>query len=125
MKSNALCLLLSIALLQGCVDSDPFGFNKKRITDNYTLLCFPESMRYTVEKKGSDMLGGVFEGNVSRIGWDEKQLFVDVVKNYRGDRDGLYVLEFSNGFVRGPVSEAELASSGVAILPVEVVFKGK
>jgi hypothetical protein len=84
--------VLVLVIFSGCSDFDPFDSNSRRIRGDVSLYKFPENNMYyvMVDKKS------VFEGTVSRLGWNSDYLIADLIKNYRGDVDGLYSLKFEN-----------------------------
>jgi hypothetical protein len=72
--------------------------------------------------------GGVFDGTVQEIGWNEDWILVRVRRVYRGDPDGWYVLNVKTGQIAGPLQSSELktnsAFSKIKTVQPSAVFSG-
>ena len=55
--------------------------------------------------------GGVFDGTIEEIGWDEKWIVARVKRIYHGDPDGWYAVNVQTHQVRGPLAESELKTN--------------
>ena len=103
---NTTLLLLLFTSFSGCMDVDIFGVNKKSITADYYLKRFEgkSGYRYYLEGKlNKTKGGGVFEGIILKIGWNDRFLVADVKKLASIDVSGWYVLEFTTGAITGPL----------------------
>ena len=60
-------LLMSVS----CMDADILGQNRYHIQNGYFLKYFDEGDAFYVIKRRDDTPNGVFEGVITRIGWNE------------------------------------------------------
>lgn len=96
------------------------------ISHGYYLEDLGESQRIiVVGKLGKDELGGVFEGHVMRIGWNNRHVLAYVKPHSAGDATGWYVLDVDTGATRGPLNTQELeAYSDIKTVSGEDALKG-
>jgi hypothetical protein len=116
-------LMLGTILLAGCFDIDPFGVNQMKLVDDFYLQYVPDGASYFVIEKGSDPNENVFDGKVLKIGWNNDIVVAEVVRTFRGERDGIYVIDVNPGVSRGPISDREFKSLGVRLESPSEIFK--
>ena len=111
---------MSVLVLTSC-DQDPFGFNTRTIAGVYQLER-AESNYFLIDQHHPDAVGGVVEGVVLSIGWDQHRILVERHSIFRGDPDGLMVIELANGKILGPLHREDVAADpqlqGIKLLPV-------
>jgi len=121
------------------------GHPTKPLTGGYFLLRFEEGNppNYYVEtrnKNAKDIRfengdaphidgGGVFEGTIKEIGWNENWILAWVKRLSNGDPNGWYALNVKTRVISGPIPESELKTnaefSKIKTLPSEVVFPSR
>ncbi|HWN96204.1 MAG TPA: hypothetical protein VNT99_14305 [Methylomirabilota bacterium] len=82
-----------------------------KLTQGYKLERFDENGKYYVIAPDDWSVGGVFDGIVERIGWNQDWILARVTRLYRGDTSGWYALEVKTKRVVGPLQESELSSN--------------
>ena len=105
-----LVLLLTVlfALMLSACDSDLFDSNCRPIGDSGYSLCRDQNgpVAFYVESAGqSPSGGGVLDGTVQTIGWNDQVIIANRRANFRGDPDGLMVLDLATKKVAGPFSQ--------------------
>ena len=104
-------LVLSVVfLLVGC--------QGKSIGDNYYIRCLEEGEPYLyyIEKKGDRTPGGVFDGIVKEIVWNDDELVAKVQRLASSDKSGWFKLNIKTGEIKGPVENfAEYQKAAVRI----------
>ena len=107
MKSSIVIVaLLNSILFSGCEKST------KKLTGGYILERFSENGKYYViapDNKSSG--GGVFDGTVEKIGWNEDWILAWVNRLYQGDTNGWYALNLQTKQVIGSFQESELKAN--------------
>jgi hypothetical protein len=72
--------------------------------------------------------GGVFDGTVQEIGWNDNWILARVTRLYHGDTNGWYVLNLKTSQITGPFQDAELktnlAFSSIKTVQPATVFSG-
>ena len=122
-RSVASAALISL-LLCGCNQSH------RQLSGGYSLDRFDEGgTSYYVTASGKPINGGgVFDGTVQEIGWNEDWILARVTRLYHGDANGWYVLNLKTSQVTGPLQDAELKTnltfSGIKIMPSAAAFSG-
>ena len=92
-------------LLCGC------GPSATKLAQGYKLERFDENGKYYVTAPEDLSGGGVFDGTVERIGWNQNWILARVTRLYHGDTNGWYALNLKTKQVIGPVQESELSSN--------------
>lgn len=83
----------------------------KKLVNGYRLERFDENGLYYVIAPGAEIGGGVFDGTVDQIGWNQKWILARVTRIYRGDTNGWYALDVNAKRVIGPLQESELKTN--------------
>lgn len=100
-------MLLLILLLSSC--EDPLGFNKKHMKNNYYLDNFQSTRDnpglFEILKRENGKYTNVFEGNIEEIALENNKIYAKVQKFYRGDKDGIYVLDIQKNSLHGPLKK--------------------
>jgi len=107
MKNTACRISLAVSLLVsiiGCsvTKSLPGNYKLERWEDGktYYLLGPPKLFE-------DDSGGGLIEGVLVRIAWDDEVIAAERYANFRGDRDGWMIIDIESGKISGPVSNPE------------------
>jgi len=73
--------------------------------------------------------GGIFDGTVEQLGWDQSWILARVTRLYHGDTNGWYVLDLKTKQVLGPIQESDLKTNSdwmkIVRRDPEQVFSGK
>jgi hypothetical protein len=85
----------------------------RQLSGGYYLERFDEGgASFFVETPGkSTNGGGVFDGSVREIGWNDDLILARVNRVYNGDPDGWYVLYIKTGRISGPLQLSELKAN--------------
>ena len=112
-------------LLCGCDQS------QRRLSGGYSLKRFDAGgTSYYVTASGEAINGGgIFDGTVQDIGWNQDWILARITRLYQGDSNGWYVLDLKTSRIAGPFPDADLKtnlafSSIKTVRPAEV-FAGK
>ena len=105
MRSTIMVLLL---LLAGCF---PFGTEQRTISGDYRLERSEDGETFYLAEKGRPHSGGgVLEGTVEQIGWNDRFVAVKRQSLVRGDpnsRDGWMIIDLKTKIITGPFSDTE------------------
>jgi len=82
-----------------------------KLTQGYRLERFDENGMYYVIAPEDLPGGGVFDGTVDQIGWNQNWILARVTRLYHGDTNGWYALNLKTKRVTGPVQESELSAN--------------
>lgn len=82
-----------------------------KLTQGYRLERFDENGKYYVIAPENLPGGGVFDGTVEQIGWNQDWILARVTRLYQGDTNGWYVLDLKTGHVVGPIQESDLRTN--------------
>ena len=101
----------------------------KNLVDGYRLERFDENgMYYVIDLEGLSGGGGVFDGTIDQIGWNQNWILARVTKMYHGDTNGWYALNVKTKRVIGPVQESALSAnkewSQIKCCAPELINKG-
>jgi hypothetical protein len=127
LRLASLLAALAIGIFSGC------GQSHRQLSDGYYLERFDENGAfytvYYVGARGKPVNGGgVFDGTVQEIGWNNDWILAHVKRVYRGDPDGWYVLNVKTGQIAGPVQSSELktnpAFSNIKTMQPTALFLG-
>jgi len=101
----------------------------KKLVDGYRLERFAENGKFYLITSRSESGGGVFDGTIEKIGWNQDWILASVTRLYNGDPNGWYALQVKTKQVTGPFSEAEIkanpAFSGILPISCADVMAGK
>ena len=109
-------------LLCGCNQS------QKHIADGYHLERFDEGgTSFYVTAPGTSINGGgVFDGTVHEIGWNNDWILARVTRLYHGDTNGWYLLNLKTAQITGPIPVDDLKAnptfSHIKTAPSATVF---
>ena len=81
----------------------------KDLVHGYRLERFNENGKYYVISPEDLSGGGIFDGTVEQIGWNQNWILARVTKLYHGDTNGWYALNMKSKRVIGPIQESELS----------------
>jgi hypothetical protein len=86
----------------GCTDTKslPGNYKLERWEDNKTYYLLGPSPQ---DGKG----GGLIDGTVLRLAWNDEVIGVERFSTFRGDSDGWMVIDIKPGKVSGPISKTE------------------
>ena len=96
--------VLYLLLLHGC--SDPYY----KLHHGYALQMVRESGNVYLYKKNdeSEQAGGILDGVVLQIGWNDSYIVAFVDRLWNGDVDGFYVIDVAKESTSGPYTEKEI-----------------
>ena len=119
----AIILLFASFLFFGCNQST------RKIVGEYSLERFQENGMYYVINREDLPGGGVFDGTIQEIGWNNSWILARVTKIYHGDTNGWYALNLATKQIIGPIQESEIKTNS-ALLTIEchdsaAVFSGQ
>lgn len=103
--------IVSVCLALAC-DQDPFHGREHRVLDGYHLQQWEDSESYYLIKDGAsdDNGGGVLDGTVQRIGWNDRYILAERKPTFGGDKSGWMIIDAEMGTILGPFSNDELKS---------------
>jgi hypothetical protein len=115
-------LILALVLVSGC-DVDPFNAACRHVVDSGFDLCqFEGEALHYLEEEGSPVGGdGVFEGTVETIGWNQRAIIARRHSTFRGDPDGLIVLDIRTKKLTGPFDPEKIARKYPSVVQRDVV----
>jgi hypothetical protein len=105
MKTAAYRILLTAFFLLGvvgCTDTKslPGSYKLERWEDNKTYYLQGPSRQ---DGKG----GGLIDGTVLRLAWNDAVIGVERLSTFRGDPDGWMIIDIKAGKIAGPISKSE------------------
>ncbi len=103
-KSKMICLSVLSMILPQCRDSG-------KICENFKISKFSENGLIYLERTSKPFSDNYLEGSINLIGWNGDYIVANVTKNYRGDKDGWYVVKIHSGEIKGPMSKTDIDSS--------------
>jgi hypothetical protein len=110
MKVSRFILIITFpALLSGC-DMDLFNLGCRNIGQSGYALCQAEDKSLYYLQRSGDAIsgGGVLDGTVKTIGWDSSSIIASRYSTFRGDPDGLMVLDIRSGRLSGPIDPKDI-----------------
>lgn len=101
-----LCILMFAALLGGC-DLDPFNSGCRNLSNTTYSLCRVGDGKvfYLEPINNPPEGGGLLHGAVRSIWWNGTVIVAWRQSTFRGDPDGLMIVDVARGKVSGPVSK--------------------
>jgi hypothetical protein len=120
---------LLIASVAACVCFCGCNPSAKHLVGDYKLERFDENGKYYVVDSEDLPGGGVFDGTVEQLGWDQNWILARVTRLYHGDTNGWFVLDVKTRQIIGPVQESDWRTnadwSKIDCRDPEQVFFGK
>lgn len=111
MHKTVLIKMTFIALILvflGC-DQDPFRLNRRKVAGIYFLQRWEDGKIYYLEaKNGEHTGGGVLNGTVTLIGWNENYIIAKRHSIFRGDPDGWMIINVQQQSIEGPLSDENI-----------------
>lgn len=108
MKKLLLLSALLMIALSGC-DVDLFNSGCRSIGDSGYSLCRSEdgpTVFYLEPNHQAPSGGGVLDGTVQSIGWNDKVIVASRQSTFRGDPDGLMVVDIASRKIDGPADRS-------------------
>jgi len=105
MKIACLALIFSALSLTGC-DADLFNSDCRAIEGSGFSLCRNQdgpTVFYLEPANQPPSGGGVLGGTVKLIGWSDKVILASREATFRGDKDGVMILDVASKKIEGPV----------------------
>lgn len=121
MKKLSIVGVSLMLVLVGC-DADVFDSNCRQIASSGYSLCRDDNgttVFYLEPNRHAPSGGGVLEGTVDSIGWDDKVIVAARRATFRGDPDGLMVVDLAGKKVEGPFDQSRIAAKYPQIKLVE------
>lgn len=88
------------------------GQSSTKLTHGYKLERFQENGKYYVVYPADEPTGGgVFDGTIEEIGWDQEWIVARVTRLASCDTNGWYALDLKTKRVIGPIQESELRTN--------------
>ena len=103
--SNVRFFALALLLLSGC-DQDPLGCSIGTLPGGYGLQQWDSGDLYYLKGPGETETGGVLEGTVSQIGWNDQFIVAERHSTFRGDADGWMLVNVRSHQISGPYRES-------------------
>lgn len=108
MKIKLTVLALLACVLTGC-DTDLFNSGCRTIDDSGYSLCRnvdgPVAF-YLEPNHQAPSGGGILDGTVQSIGWNNKVIVASRQSTFRGDPDGLMIVDLASKKINGPVDKS-------------------
>ena len=82
-----------------------------KLTHGYRLERFDENGKYYVIASEDLSGGGVFDGTIEQIGWDQDWILARVTRLYHGDTNGWYALDLKSKHIIGPIQESDVKTN--------------
>lgn len=119
----SLGVIIAILYTTACVDAS-FLTNCRTIEREYCLYYFDESGNYYLERKGGDFSGGgVVDGTIARIGWDENYIIAFRYSMFGRIYDGWMVIDLRSDKIVGPFKNLNdigyVAAKNISPAPVD------
>ncbi len=111
--TGLLAALSMVTALTGC-DQDPFGLSCRRLAGNYCLRQWEDGETYYIDTLDSkdNGGGGVIDGTVERIAWNDQYIVVLRRPNFGPDGYGYMSINVRNGRLEGPASRVGALKEG-------------
>lgn len=103
---SVIFITLILALLVVACDQDPLGRSRKKVAGIYSLQRWEDGKTYYLDAKGDRKSGGVLDGIVIQIGWNEHYIVAKRQSLFRGDPDGWMIINVHHLSIEGPFSDA-------------------
>jgi len=102
-------ILAYCAGMIGCTDADPFGRDRRKISEKYVLEKSDDTgIKYFLFKENQRSGVGVVEGQILKIGCSKKYIIFYTDRKDDSNTAGWYVLHLDDGRVIGPLSETDI-----------------
>ena len=76
--------------------------NRKKLSGDYYLDRFIDGGVFYLEDSKNPQQGGILEGVIQELGYNNQWIVAYVLKQYGGDKDGWYVIDVKNKSISGP-----------------------
>jgi hypothetical protein len=106
--ARLLAATLAVACAVACGGWDPLELSKRPLPGGYTLERI-ESNYFLTDAMHPPEVGGVIEGVVLNIGWNDQLLLAECHFLFRAEPDAIMIIDLNTGKIDGPVSREELA----------------
>ena len=109
MKNLNIVFYTILSFILFCLSSCLFdGGSRNKITDNYYLHRWEGGAPFYIVNKWGDINGGgLIEGTVQKIGWNEDYIFVKRKATFGGDPDGWMIIDVNANRITGPFTDEE------------------
>jgi hypothetical protein len=84
-----------------------------KLTHGYRLERFDENGKYYVIDSKDLPGGGVFDGTIEEIGWNQDWMLARVTRLSNRDTNGWYALDLNTKRIIGPIQEADIKTNAV------------
>lgn len=103
---NVIFIIFVPALLVVACDQDPLGRSRKKVAGIYFLQRWEDGKTYYLDARGDKKSGGgVLDGIVIQIGWNEHYIVAKRQSLFRGDPDGWMIIDVQHQSIEGPFSD--------------------
>jgi hypothetical protein len=98
--------LVCVFLLMSC-DQDPLRLSYRKVAGTYDLHRWEDGKIYYLEEKGAENKngGGVLDGVVEQIGWNNDYIIAKRRSTFGGDPNGWMVLDVNKKTIKGPFTD--------------------
>jgi hypothetical protein len=90
------------------MDQDPFGLAERPVAGGVSLEQWEDGQTYYLAGFGRDDGGGLVDGTVQQLGWNERYVLAWRTPNFRSDGKGWMIVDGTTGKVQGPFAKEEL-----------------
>ncbi|MCX6894562.1 MAG: hypothetical protein NTZ16_03460 [Verrucomicrobia bacterium] len=122
-RLTAIALIMGSCLFFGCSPST------RKLINEYSLERFNENEQYYVVTPDDEPGGGVFDGTIHEIGWNQDWILALVTRLSHGDKSGWYALNLKTKQIVGPIEDSEMktnsAYSKIQCHDSAAVFSGR
>jgi hypothetical protein len=118
--------LFSIFLVSAC-DLDQLGCSIGKMPHGYGLQRWEDGKLYYLLGPNEKPGGGVLEGTVAEIGWNDRFIIANRHANFGGDPGGWMIIDTEAKKITGPVPKTQLQSrhelKDIVIFPASAAWK--
>ena len=118
---KTLIYLFVILFFSGCLFD---GGSKKKIVGDYYLHRWEGGTPFYIDNKwGQPDGGGLIEGTVQEIGWNEDYIFAKRKSTFGGDPSGWMIIDVNKGKIMGSFTDEEFEGKQKEILGHQEIKK--
>lgn len=110
-SSPGLALIVIVALHWSCMGACDLMVPTKSLPGEYALIQFEGQQHYIVKNGAKFGGGGVLQGTISALGWNEHYIVAKRVAMSSKLRSGWMIISVQNGQIVGPFNDEELAEA--------------
>lgn len=101
--ARIITIILAPLCFLGC-DQDPLHLSCRAITGNYCLELWEDGHTYYIDdiRHTEENGGGVVDGTVLRIGWNQNYIVVLRHPIFGGDKEGWMIIDVKSNQIHGP-----------------------